>query len=305
MVKICFFQSEIPHDRLLDTFRKMTPGRSGTWKDVTAVTSPDAADYHVVVDETKFKVDPKKAIYIGGHPTSCTGYSDFEDRGGYVAKIDLAHEPGFGEWWLRADYDELSNLQPPKKTKDLTCILSNTRVFDYHKRRIQFMVEFCSKYPTRVDLYGRIQIQDGESSLHNSYKGVAGIQEGVSSYLDRYWYGKRRCIEPYRYSLEFDMGRSPEMGICENYFSERFYDSMLLWTMPIYYGGTNIEKYLPPNSFRYIDIFNPNHTPEYVIDIVNSDFREEHISDIAEARNLLLNKYQIWPRLHSIIKEIK
>lgn len=304
MVKICFFQSQIPHDRLLETFKKMTPGRSGTWKDIAGISNPSVADFHVVIDETKFKVDPKKVIYIGGHPTSCTGYSNFEDRGGYVAKLDLAQEPGFGEWWLKADYDELSKLQPLKKTKDLTCILSDTRVFDYHKRRIQFMVEFCNKHPTRVDLYGRIRIQDGESSLHNSYKGELGVPCTPFDYMNHYWYGKRRALEPYRYSLEFDMGRSPEMGICENYFSERFFDSMLLWTMPIYYGGTNIKKYLPPDSFRYIDIFNPNHSPDYVMDIVNSDFREKHISDIAEARNLLLNKWQLWPRLWSIIHKL-
>ena len=302
MIKICFFQNQISHEKVLNTFSKMTPNSTGIWKDLVGVTNPDIADFHVIIDETNLKVDSKKAIYVGGHPTSCTGYNNFENRGGYVAKLDLAETFGFGEWWLKANYNELSSLQSPNKTKDLTCILSNTRVFDYHRKRVKFMMDFCSKYPIRVDLYGRIIIREGENSLHNSYKGPVGVSETHTNYEKLYWFGKRKALEPYRYSLEFDMGRSPEMGICENYWSERFFDSMLLWTMPIYYGGTNIHKYLPENSFRYIDLFNPNHTPEYVIDIIDSDFREKHIEDMKEARNLLLNKYQIWPRIFSVIK---
>jgi len=75
-----------------------------------------------------------------------------------------------------------------------------------------------------------------------------------------------------------------------------------MWCMPLYWGGTNVEDFLPADSFRYIDI---NGDGSDVMDIVNSDFREKHLDAIAEARDLLLNKYQIWPRLHSVIKEIK
>lgn len=304
MIKICFFQSEISHERLFETFRKMTPQKYGKWKDIEATTNPDIADFHIVIDETKFAVDPKKAIYVSGHPTSCTGYSNFENRGGYVAKLDAAETFGFGEWWLEMDYDALSSLKPMQKTKDLSCILSNTRVFDYHKDRIKFMTNFCAKYPTKVDLYGRISPQDNEKSLHYSYKGVLGVGAEIVNYEKRYWHGKIPALAPYRYTLEFDMGRSPEMGICENYFSERLFDDMLLWVMPIYYGGTNIEKYLPINSFRYFDLYNSTHTPEYVLDIISSDFREQHIADLAEARDLLLNRYQIWARIHEVIHSL-
>ena len=304
MVKICFFQNTISHERLLHTFSKMTPSCTGKWQNLIGIGNPDMADFHIIIDETSLKVNPKKAIYVGGHPTSCTGYSNFENRGGYVAKLDLAETFGFGEWWLKANYDELSHLQPQNKTKDLSCILSNTRVFDYHRKRIDFMASFCKKYQTRVDLYGRIAIGEEENSLLHSYKGQVGVSVANPNYEKLYWHGKRQAFEPYRYSLGFDMGKSPEMGICENYWSERFFDSMLLWTMPIYYGGTNIHKYLPENSFRYIDLFNPNHTPEYVINIIESDFREKHIKDLTEARHLLLNKWQIWPRIQEVIHNL-
>jgi hypothetical protein len=304
MSKICFFQSEISHEQLLKTFSKMTPGRRGYWRDLEGTTNPEIADFHIVIDETAFAVDPKKTIYVGGHPTSCTGYSNFENRGGYVAKLDIAETFGFGEWWLREDYDTLSAMQPMKKTKNLSCILSDTRVFDYHKDRIKFMANFCKKYPKEVDLYGRIMPRDDEQSLYNSYNGVAGIASTSQNYYKAYWFGKRPALEPYRYSLEFDMGRSPQIRKCENYFSERLFDSMLMWCMPIYYGGTNIEKYLSINSFRYFDLYNLNHTPEYILGIIRSDFREQQLKDLAETRDLLLNKYQIWARIHEIIHNL-
>lgn len=304
MIKICFFQSNIPHEQLLNTFKKMTPGKSGHWKNLVGITSPENANFHIIIDETTFAVDPKKAIYVGGHPTSCTGYSNFENRGGYVAKLDIAETFGFGEWWLRADYDELSALQNPNKTRNLSCILSDTRVFDYHRDRIKFMTQFCAKYPKEVNLYGRIIPREDEQSLYNSFNGTAGITSTSQNYMKAYWFGKRPALEPYRYSLEFDMGRSPEMGICENYFSERLFDSMLMWCIPIYYGGTNIEKYLPVNSFRYFDLYNSNHTAEYILEIIHSDFREQHLVDLAEARNLLLNRYQIWPRIKEVIDNL-
>lgn len=304
MSKICFFQGSISHERLFETLRKMTPRKSGQWKDISATTNPDIADFHVVIDETTFNTDPKKTIYVGGHPTCCAGYSNFENRGGYIAKLDIAETFGFGEWWIELDYDALSTLQNPVKTKNLSCILSDTRVFQCHRDRIKFMVEFCKKYSSEVDLYGRIQIRDGEDSLNHSYKGCLGVDASVTNYMNRYWHGKLPALEPYRYSLEFDMGRNPETGKCENYFSERFFDSMLMWCMPIYYGGTNIEQYLPINSFRYFDLYNANHTAEYILDIIHSDFREQHLADIAEARDLLLNRYQIWPRVHEIIHSL-
>jgi len=43
------------------------------------------------------------------------------------------------------------------------------------------------------------------------------------------------------------------------------------------------------------------HTPEYIIDIINSNFREEHLKDIENARYLILNSYQVWGRIYKII----
>ena len=290
MTKVCFIYDSEPRDEILKTFSRFTPKKSGIWKDMVGVTSVDEADYCMLLDGRSSEiVPPEKAILVGAHP-KMEGFASYQcfDNRQCVAKLDCRDTFGYGGWWLDEDYDTLSALKHPKKVKDLSCILSNGKGPWGEIQRIEFMKRFCSKYPGKVDLYGRIK---PEGSLVADYKGELGTNTPAT-----YRFGKRRGLEPYRYSIEFDNGPT------RNYFSERFFDSMLMWCMPLYWGGTNVEDFLPADSFRYIDI---NGDGSDVMDIVNSNFREKHLDAIAEARDLLLNKYQIWPRLHSVIKEIK
>jgi len=302
MVKVCFLQSEWPNQQVLDTYKKMTPNCSGQWHEMVGVPSIEEADFCVIIDYTNQEVPANKAIYIGAHPTSCGGYVCFDDKEA-VARLDLRDTPGFGEWWIDYSYDELINLPPPKKTKKAICIVSNQRTYDYHRRRIEFLNEYCQKFPGELEIYGRIQCRKNEEHIQKHYRGVLGTGNDDPNYLSSYWYGKESALELARYVLEFDMGASPEMGKCENYFSERFYDDILLWATPIYYGGTNLEKFFPPCSFYSLDIF--THTVDYVHSIINNNVSQEHyLEAIAECRDLLLNKYQLWPRIYRVINSL-
>lgn len=292
MKTVCFLTSTWSPQYLLSYYSKMTPGRSGVWKDLKGITDVEKADVVVVIDDTTTKIPHDRIIYLGAHPTTCEGYKCFDNKPA-IAKFDCRDTFGFGEWWLSHDYDTLSTMEPPTKSKDLICILSDQRVYDYHRKRIEFMVEYCKKFP--VDLYGRIKPQVGEESLSSCFKGVLGPDNGAEDFLDNYRTGKEHQLLHYRYSLEFDMGSSPDWGDCEYYFSERFFDAMLMWAMPIYYGGTKIHKFLPQGSFMYVDVFKD--TPAYIQYAIASDLREDNLENMREARNLLLNKYQIWPRV--------
>lgn len=300
---VCFLQTEWDNNKLLETLTKMTPNRSGVWKGMVGITDPKKADIIVIIDYTVQKLPKNKPkIYIGAHPTVCPGYRNYDDvknNKDTLAVFDLKNTFGFVEWWLKEDYDFFTKFYP-WKDRDLSCIVSNQRAYDYHKRRIKWLVNFCRKYPLKLDLYGRIKPTSEELPLNACFKGVLGLDNAYEGYLKGYWFGKRRGLEKYRHSLEFDMGSSPKMGECRHYFSERLVDSLLMWCMPFYYGGNNIGKYLPENSFRYIDPFQTE--PEEVLEIVESNFREKHLQDIAEARKLLLDRYQIWPRIWEVIK---
>ena len=66
-----------------------------------------------------------------------------------------------------------------------------------------------------------------------------------------------------------------------------------------------IESYMVGNNSK-----SPTYDPKKysritkVIDIINSDMREQNLESIKEARQILLNKHQTWPYIHEIVNNI-
>jgi len=203
--------------------------------------------------------------------------------------------------WINYTYDELKAMQPPKKKHDLTCIVTYQTHRKTYTDRIRFLQHFMPQYP-ECHLYGRLsKFFKEDPILKNYYKGPLGY-DNYDHYAGDHLSGKN-ILSDYRYALDFDQGPA------QNNPCERFYDSMLLWAMPIYYGTMNMEKYFPENSFRYVDIRSEDpkvieQEVKKVIDIVNSDFREKNISAMAEARELMLDKYQTFAMVHDIINNL-
>jgi len=285
-MKVFFIYSSFGADYTLNVYRKMTPGRSGKWKDMEATLDKNEADFHIIIDNTHQRVDPKKAIFISAHPTDYPGYYDPKPEE-CVASINYKDTSGFLEWWLEYDYDELSKMsfRYPQNYKNLCCIIIDARGHDYQKDRVAFIERFCEKTPLLLDLYGRIK---PTRNTDMSYKGELG-----ENTPGKYWWGKE-ILQDYKYSLEFD-------AYCKNYFSERFADAILLWCMPLFSGGTEVEKFMPENSFRYIDV---KGNGDDVREIVKGGFWEENIEAIRNARYLILNKYQLWPKVYDTIKNL-
>ena len=294
MIKVCFIYNGESNEDFLKILSKMTPNRSGKWKDMVGVTDPKKADFCIIQDRSGHSCPENKCIYMGAHPDipNYDTYVCFDGKG--IARLDLRDTFGFGEWWLEYDYDTLSKMKRPKKTKDLCCILSNAEGRPDHLARKQYMERFCSKHP--VNLYGHIK---PTGSMNKYYKGKLGEYTPTT-----YWFGKEKVLEEHRYTLEFDnatiKGTSEyETHPTKHYFSERFFDDILLWTTPIgVICATNIGDYLPEGSFRYADF------------TLNGDDVEEMIKEepdwkaLDEARDLLLNKYQVWARVYEVIKSL-
>ena len=115
-----------------------------------------------------------------------------------------------------------------------------------YAKRVKYMEEVV-KQGIKLDLYGRPSERFEENeTLMKVYKGQLGIKN-FNALKGEHFLGKETVGE-YHYSLEFDVGPT------RNYISERFYDAMLLWTKPIYFGSRNVHDILPEGSFEYIDI---------------------------------------------------
>lgn len=299
---VCFLSHHYASPQaFLNTLIKMTPKCSGKWKEMTLITDPMKADYCAIMDacDRKIPYPKERSLHFGQHPINASpAYRSFKNVP-QLASYPLDKYLNFGEWWIPHDYDTLMSMKSPRKEKDLCASII------YHKKdkimrhkRILFMRKLAKK-TNNIDLYGRPE-EDyrNDKELKDIYRGCLGKNK-YNVYTGEHLSGKEKIGE-YRYSLEFDVGKTI------NYASERFYDAMLLWTTPIYFGSTNLEKFFPKNSFRYIDLDNweDDNEVQKVINIINSDFREQNFKAMEEARYLMLNKYSAVAYVYDKIKEL-
>jgi len=271
---------------------------------MSATTDFTKADFIVVFDGCKEKVPNERAIYVGQHPYVGNGLSPsfrtFNDKK-CLRAIRLDRDLNCGEWWIDYTYDQLVSMQPTKKEKEICCIMTYKNINSMYMQRVLYMQQLSNYLLNKnyyyLDIYGRPEENfRNDSKLKVFYRGFLGANN-PNGLLNEHTIGKN-IISKYRYSLEFDVGPT------KNFISERFYDAILLWTMPIYFGSTNVDFYINKDSFVYTDIYNIKDAEfEKIRKLVESSYREENLHAISETRDLLLNKYQTWPYIYNVLKE--
>lgn len=274
--KIHFASYFKPAKQMKELFSIQTPRSLACWKNIIAVDSQEEADYVIVQDKTNDDLIEKKVIFFGREPKHVPGgFKDWSDRGCYAR---YHHEYGNSwlpqTWWINIPYDDLLSINPVK-TKDLSIIDSGKRLTQYHNFRVDLIESITKKYKN-VDLFGKIN---------------------GNILPDR---DKQNGLLPYRYNL------AVENGITDYYFSEKFCDAVLCLSMPIYSGCKNIDKFFPVGSYIKIDESKPvDYIADQINDIIKSDYREQNIQNLIEAKNLVLNKYNIWNTIYLSITNNK
>ncbi len=193
-----------------------------------------------------------------GHRDFSRVFSPARPFRGNRKKYTLSH--GALPWHVDKTYDELKALRPAQKDRSLSWITTNKKIFPGHTERMRFLEDLKSS-GVEFDLFGR-----GFNPIKDKYTG----------------------LEDYRYSLAIENYSGP------HYWTEKVSDCFLSWTMPIYYGCTNLSDYFPKESFIQIDIKDPE-AIKVIKDAVGSDRYIKNRDAIEHARNLVLDKYQIFP----------
>jgi len=109
----------------------------------------------------------------------------------------------------------------------------------------------------------------------SGYRSAAGLSTKFHSLID------------YHYSLCI------EGCPMDNYITEKFTDAILCWCIPIYYGASNVADYFPTDSYYTVDITTPDF-PDQVKSIAERPITKVNIRALQQARELILNKYNIW-----------
>lgn len=261
---------------------RQTPGASGIWNDIRFTLDPvDDCDHLIALNHVPVKTTvqvPPRNIWCFVQEPPLAAYRCFEKGFPHYSRVytqdgrlqgqRFIHAHGSLPWHVGKSYDELKSLTPPPKTSNLSWITSNAAIHEGHRLRLRFL-ERLRKSGTSFDLFGR-----GFDPLADKWDGLA----------------------PYRYAIAVENYSGPD------YWTEKLADCYLAWTMPLYFGATNIAEYFPRESFIWVDINDPA-APRQIGELVKSNLAEKNREAIAEARRRILEEYNLFPRMVKLIKE--
>jgi hypothetical protein len=306
MIKIFFCCSWDPNSKhfLEDKYAPLTPNNSGKWNNIIAVTDINEAEWVIIIDDihnsqinqiTQF--NPNKVICLPREPTRT--YPTYLN---YNFKYKMTYNNFFHVWTsimcIKKNYDELLAINtPPKKNKLCSTITSKFNPGGgLYGIRIKFIQKLSQqkKFLDKIDIFG---YNWTEKELGEMFKGTfGGFNLGGVNKIDKLlpnttkWDG----LEKYSYSISIE-------NCCkENYFSEKFTDCILAWTIPIYYGCPNIDKYFPKDCYYWIDITKSDCFDKLDY-ILNQPITEKQINAIEKAREIILNKQNVWSVVENII----
>jgi hypothetical protein len=277
-IKIMFLNSwGESHEDILKRYSRQTPGCSCVWENIIGVSNVDEADFYIMLqnDVNDYPQIPEdKKIYIQREPS-------------YIQQRSWLSKPKLNQftydkiyhastWWLDKTYDELTQLKCTDKTYDVSTIVSTKSHTRGQQLRLNFIYEFI-KVSDKLHVYG-----NGHDSVIGNNISLKGKTQSNCKF---------DSLKDYRYSLAF------ENGVIDNYFTEKICDCFLGWCVPIYYGASNISKFFPAGSYYELDI-SKNSCGTKLENILDQPINKDALR---EARNLVLNRYNIWPTIKRII----
>ncbi|MEB3282570.1 MAG: glycosyltransferase family 10 [Lyngbya sp.] len=196
-------------------------------------------------------------------------YEQAKNYCGYVSgPDDLAPVPDYmpAIWYHSNSFRELDTLEPPTKHQACSWITSGINRSLNHQRRLDFLRQVQTDLG--IDIYGRNLPTWSKSrgSLSNKWHGMA----------------------PYYYNLAIENYAENDL-----YVSEKLWDSLLAWCLPIYYGGSAADKLLPPGSFLRLPSLDEKGV-SYVKEVISTpDHWHQALPAIAEARKIILHKLNL------------
>jgi hypothetical protein len=208
-------------------------------------------------------------------------YQDAQKYSGYVSgPDDFAPVPDYmpAIWYHNNSFRELNEMPPPEKVATCSWITSGINRTANHRQRLDFLQSLQSS-DIKFDLYGR--------DLPNWAR--------KSGELGNKWYG----MAPYYYNLSIENYADNDW-----YVSEKLWDALLAWCLPIYYGGPAADKLLPPGSFLRLPSLDEKGIA-YIQEVTATpDAWYAAKEAIAEARQIILHKLNLLNWLSEFVAKV-
>jgi len=268
-----------------DIFRQI-PGRTRVWDGIAFTEdSIRKCDLLLVLNSTTqneivyvatkgkwlFSQEPPVDVYRW-HP-KIFNYFDRVYTFWEIQSPNIFHSQTALPWLINKSYDDLINMTAATVIQDkqdkVSWVTSDAREKPGHFLRLEFK-SFLETSGFKFDIFGR---------------GFTPIED------------KFDAIYPYKYSIAI------ENYSCNDYWTEKISDCFLSWTVPIYYGAKNITQYFPKEAMILIDLNDKKKSLEIINEAMDDNFYQRSIPYIEEARELILNKYQLFPWVVKLINE--
>ncbi len=180
-------------------------------------------------------------------------------------------------WYVNRPFSDLDSGNIPEKSASCSWITSGIARTQNHRQRLAFL-KMLQNSTVEFDLYGR------------------GLPEWSNSLglVDNKWH----AMAPYYYNLAIE-------NYAENdwYVSEKLWDSLLSWCLPIYYGGSAADKLLPAGSFLRLPSMDEKGIA-YIKEVTsNPDAWHEAKDKIAEARQIILHELNLLNWLNNFVEK--
>lgn len=291
-------------EKLIEKYSKLTPKLKSEWNNLQATNNINEADWIIIVDDLPNNInleniDLNKIITIPREPYR---FNFKYDK--YNIKFKFNYDNFFHCWssvtHILYDYKQLLDLKFKEKNKLCSGVVSkliqkNPKQARFaYENRVNFIRKLCQTNNNNIDIYG---YNWTKKELGDMYKGtLGGFNLGTAEVIDTFLENTTKMdgLYPYKYTLAL------ENCVKKNYFSEKFTDAILAWTIPIYYGCPNINDFFPKECYYTIDINDPR-CIEKINEIIKKPITDKQIEAMKIARDLILNKYNIWSTLENII----
>ena len=266
LVRICRYYS-------YPDIKRQTPGQSFTWQGITFTEEDvEACDFLIILDypklDFKTKVHPNNILHISLEPANeVSKYRQYGNK--QVAHIfnQIKNDGKFIKsqpalpWHLDLDYDAFKSLKPETLQKEdkIVWVTSNQRTSKQHNERMDFLDSISEL--SFIELYGR---------------GIKPVDS------------KLEVMKTAKYAIAYENFRNSYN------WTEKIADCFLSYTIPLYFGCNRISDYFPEDAIIQIDP-KDKYIKTYLKEMLTTTVYEDKLEALKEARNLVLDTYQIFP----------
>jgi hypothetical protein len=260
-------------ENLINCWNKMMP------KNCKVKVTAEEQPYKIIINSPPPNTSyiPEKTMVFRMEPDCDVNFKSWfshHSEKNFLRFFDFKYYRNNTEWHLKEDYETLLNLKP-QKTKTISSIMSGLYFMEGHKLRINFLKELEKEI--EIDIYGK-------DNVHNFTNYRNALE----------YHNKSAGILPYKYTF------IAENCDINNYFTEKINDAILGETLCFYWGCSNLENYLPRQSFIRLPLHNIKESINIVKTAIAENEWEKRLPAIREAKEKILKEYSFFNRIYGI-----